>query len=222
MRFKVNENVLDCAVTELVVAGWTGRDEAAIRHHVDELAALGVAPPSSVPLFYRAGAGLLTQAGHIQVLGPDSSGEAEPFLLTYQGKRYLGLASDHTDRKLETYSVAASKQACPKPVAPEVWLWDEVADHLDQIEITSRIEENGAWVDYQKGRLADIRPLEDLISGAGLEDMTKTDAAGMLCGTFAAIGGVRPAQRFEMQMHDPILGRHIHHAYTAEYLDVVA
>src|ERR1700742_3311801 len=40
-------------VAELIVAGWTGRDEAALRHHIEELAAIGVPRPSSVPVFYR-------------------------------------------------------------------------------------------------------------------------------------------------------------------------
>jgi hypothetical protein len=34
-----------------VVAGYTGRDAAAVQHHIDELAAIGVAPPPSVPMF---------------------------------------------------------------------------------------------------------------------------------------------------------------------------
>ena len=33
----------------LIVAGWTGRDEAALNHHIEELAAIGVPRPSSVP-----------------------------------------------------------------------------------------------------------------------------------------------------------------------------
>ena len=34
----------------LIVAGWTGRDEASLRHHIEELAAIGVPRPSSVPV----------------------------------------------------------------------------------------------------------------------------------------------------------------------------
>lgn len=37
----------------LIVAGWTGRDEKALHHHIEELAAIGVPRPSSVPVFYR-------------------------------------------------------------------------------------------------------------------------------------------------------------------------
>ena len=62
-------------IGDLVIAGWTGRDVAALNHHIDELKEIGVMPPSTVPLNYRVGAHLLTQAGLIQVLGTDSSGE---------------------------------------------------------------------------------------------------------------------------------------------------
>ncbi len=36
----------------LVIAGWAGRDETAVRRHIEELAELGVPPPSRTPLFY--------------------------------------------------------------------------------------------------------------------------------------------------------------------------
>ena len=68
-------------IEDLVIAGWTGRDVAALNHHIEELKAIGVQPPSSVPLYYRAAAALLTQADTIQVLGDDSSGEVEPVLI---------------------------------------------------------------------------------------------------------------------------------------------
>jgi hypothetical protein len=52
---------------QLIVAGWTGRDEAIVNHHIEELAAIGVPRPSSVPVFYRNGIGNLTQAARIEV-----------------------------------------------------------------------------------------------------------------------------------------------------------
>jgi Protein of unknown function (DUF2848) len=47
---------------QFVIAGWTGRNAQAIEHHIEELAALGIARPSQVPLYYRASAALLTTA----------------------------------------------------------------------------------------------------------------------------------------------------------------
>jgi hypothetical protein len=44
----------------------------------------------------------------------------------------------------------------------------------------------------------------------------------MFGGTLGAIGGVRPAARFEMEMHDPELGRSIHHGYDINVLPVIS
>ena len=49
-------------IDDLVIAGWTGRDVAALEHHIEELKAIGVQPPSKVPLYYRVASNLLTQA----------------------------------------------------------------------------------------------------------------------------------------------------------------
>jgi len=45
---------LDAPIGTLIVAGWTGRNLAAVEHHIEELKAIGVPPPSTTPLFYRA------------------------------------------------------------------------------------------------------------------------------------------------------------------------
>lgn len=217
MRFETPTGSFEAIPEQVVVAGWTGRDADAVDHHIKELAAIGVAPPSQVPLYYRVSSDLLTQSNTLQVLGPDTSGEVEPLVLSTGGTLYLGLASDHTDRALEVASVAASKQACGKPVAPMVWPLDEVADHLDMLQLTTDIEENGAWVRYQDGTLAAIRPLTELVAGAAL-----ADGAAMLCGTLAAIGGVRPASRYRMVLSDPVLSRKITLEYTVTTLPVVA
>jgi hypothetical protein len=43
----------DTLITDAIVAGWTGRDLAAVEHHVRELEKLGVRRPASTPEFYR-------------------------------------------------------------------------------------------------------------------------------------------------------------------------
>lgn len=216
MKFNSSQGVVDAPLRRLIVAGWTARDRAAVDHHIEELAAIGVAPPSEVPLFYQVAADLLTPADRIEALGPETSGEAEP-LLVHAGKRmWLGLASDHTDRALEAYSVAHSKQIAAKPCASELWAYDEVEDHLDQLVLRSWIEEEGAETLYQEGPLSGLLPLCDLAERAGL-----TPGMAMLCGTMPAIGGVRAAPGLRMELHDPVLGRTISHAYRVEVLDIV-
>ena len=71
---------LAVAIDHFVIAGWAGRDAAAIEHHIEELAEIGVPRPSAVPLFYRVAANQMTQDDTVQVVGPDSSGEVEVLL----------------------------------------------------------------------------------------------------------------------------------------------
>lgn len=226
MRFSCGGDTLEIDLAHCIVAGWTGRDAASIRHHIEELVKIGVAPPSKTPLYYRVARDLLTQASAIEVVGGGTSGEVEP-LLVFDGKAfYLGLASDHTDRDLEAHSVALSKQACAKPVAEALWPFDEVRDHLDAIELKSWIREGESdqWRVYQQGTLAAIRPLAELIDDSGMAELAAGGgAAAMLCGTLGVTGGgVRPARAFRMTLTDPVLGRSIEHAYGIVTLPVVA
>ena len=111
----------DVDIDELIIAGWTGRDVAALERHIEELKAIGVQPPSKVPLYYRLAACLLTQAESIQVLGDDTSGEVEPVLLGTPDRLWVTVGADHTDRKVESYGVAVAKQLCPKILARTAW-----------------------------------------------------------------------------------------------------
>jgi hypothetical protein len=212
-------------ITQGVIAGWTGRNADAVNHHIAELAEIGVPAPSTVPLYYRVSDLMFTTAPVIQCLDDTSSGEAEPMLIDDGTRLYLGLGSDHTDRKLEAYSVAHSKQICPKPMAPVLWDFDEVADHLDEIRIRSFIKEGNDWVAYQEGTLASIRPLSELLAGspASQGGTRLQPGTAMMCGTIAVLsGGVRPANAFRMEMIDDKLGRRIEHGYHMASLPVIA
>ncbi|MEM8752657.1 MAG: DUF2848 family protein [Pseudomonadota bacterium] len=215
MRFETEDGPLEVEIKRAFVAGWTGRDEAAVRDHIEELAMLDVPAPSTTPLYYRISPGLIVQTGEIAVLGEETSGEAEPFVLKWNGVTGLGLASDHTDRGLEVFSVAHSKMICPKPVATSLWrLNTETADALT---LRSWIDGGAGWAVYQDGELAEIRPLAELIAGAGLEE-----GDAMLCGTLPARGGIRPAPRFRMELGDPASGRVITADYAVRTIPVVA
>ncbi|NNE89225.1 MAG: DUF2848 domain-containing protein [Silicimonas sp.] len=217
MRFDTPLGAQEIDIKRVIVAGWTGRDRAAVDHHIEELSAIGVAPPSEVPLFYRVSNSLLTQAPEIQVLGEETSGEVEPLLIHAEEQIWLGLASDHTDRALEAVSVASSKQVCAKPVSHQLWPLEEVADHLDQLKLICDINKGDAWVRYQLGTLSAIRPLTELIKTSGL-----ASGDAMLCGTLAAIDGVRPATQYRMSLTDPVLERSLSLDYAVTTLPIIA
>jgi hypothetical protein len=218
-HFATASERVSLAPTGLIVAGWTGRDEAALRHHIDELAAIGVPRPSSIPVFYRISTANLTQATRIEVLGSDTSGEVEPVIVVLTDGWWVGLGSDHTDRKAETNGIALSKQLCAKVIGRTLWRFDDVAPHWDQIRLRAYATIDGRRALYQDGPLAAIRDPRDLALRYG-----STFAPGtlMFCGTFGAIGGIRPAARFEMELEDPVLRRSMSHAYDIVALPVVS
>jgi Protein of unknown function (DUF2848) len=205
----------------LIVAGWTGRDEAALRHHIEELAAIGVPRPSSVPVFYRVSTANLTQARRVEVLGPATSGEAEPVIVSLGDGLWLGLGSDHTDRKAETMGIALSKQLCAKPLANVIWPFDEVAEHWDELVLRAFATIDGQHVTYQDGKLSAMRHPSDLMAQIGTPG-TLPPGTVMFCGTLGAIGGIRPAAAFEMVLEDPRIGRSMRHAYDVHGLPNVS
>jgi hypothetical protein len=217
-----SSRTLDVDITSFVVGGWAGRDLHAIEHHIQELQAIGVPRPSTVPLYYRVSENLLTQATRIQVVGDQTSGEVETFVFQAGTELYVSLASDHTDRKLETHSVALSKQVCAKPVASGAWRYADVAEYWDELVIRSFIQEGGEQVLYQEGTLASLRPPLDLIAGFTGGAATLREGTGMICGTVGAKGGIRPAPSFSMELFDPRRRRTLRHSYDIEVLPEVS
>lgn len=224
LTFDTPENALTVTPQRLAIASWAGRDQANVQHHIDELAAIGVKPPSSVPLFYRASAQLLTQAENVEMLGGDGSGEAEVCLVSDEdGRLWVTLASDHTDRKLEAVGVAESKQLCAKPVARQAWPLAAIREHWDALELASEIEENGQVVTYQQGTLAELLNVDTLLAklpAALKQGESLAPNTLLLCGTVPAIDGIRPSQRFSMTLTDPVLNRRLSHRYTVIELEV--
>lgn len=209
-------------VENLVIAGWTGRNAEAIEHHIAELEAIGVPRPTTVPCFYRAAARLLTTADTIQAAGPDSSGEVEFIIYGTKDGMLVGVASDHTDRKVETYSIVVSKQMCFKPVSPTVWRFADVADHWDELLLRSWAVVGGERRLYQEGAVTAMKPPRELF-GLYLDGAAELPGGmAMFCGTLAVQGDVEAADRFEMEIEDPVLGRSIRHGYAIDALPIVS
>lgn len=206
------------AVREAVIAGWTGRDHAAVERHISELEAVGVPRPPTTPVYYRVAAARLTHAKTIEVTGPDSSGEIEFVLVGVGGETCVGIGSDHTDRKLETYSVTASKQLCDKPVSKTFWPLAEVVAHWDQLMLRSYATVGGKRALYQEGTVANMLPPGDLIRGYAASAAGLPEGIVMFCGTLPAIGGVRPAEHFDAEIEDPVMHRRIDFGYGVRTL----
>lgn len=193
-----------------LVAGYTGRDEAAVRHHIDELAAIGVAPPERVPMLYPIDPATITSAAYAPVTGANTSGEVEPVLLRHRGRFYLGVGSDHTDRDRETVDIGESKRICPKPVGATV---AEIADWASFDWDACRAR---SWVDgklYQDGTLAALRTPTDLLGI--ITERVGADDRDLLCfaGTLPLLDGrFTPGTRWDLELVLPD-GRALTHTY---------
>src|SRR5882672_9904248 len=154
MDFLVDGAPRHIEIAQLVIAGWTGRDKASVEKHIAELAAIGVKRPRAVPVFYRVAASLLTTAREVEVVGENSSGEIEFVLVSTPEGLYVGVGSDHTDRKVEAYGVTVSKQMCPKPIGRELWSFAEVEGHWDRLVLRSQATRRGKRRLYQEGAVS--------------------------------------------------------------------
>ena len=208
-----SERKLDvAAVKNLVIAGWTGRNVAALEAHIKELEALGVKRPRSVPIFYRVAAQLLTNGAAIEVMADKSSGEVEFVLYALDDGMWIGVGSDHTDRKAETIGVTLSKQMCAKPVGSRLWRYDEVKPHWDKLVLRSYVPDGNKRRLYQEGPVTTMRSPEELIKLYTGGDRLAPGTA-MFCGTFAVHGDVSYSGSFDMELEDPVLGRKLTHSY---------
>jgi len=210
----------DAKIDALVIAGWTGRDATAVEEHIVELERLGVPRPKTTPIFYRVSASLLTTAAEIEVAGPDTSGEVEPVVLSLPEGLFVAVGSDHTDRAAEKQGVTMAKQLCAKPISAMLWLYDEVAPHWDRLILRSYATIGGARRLYQEGPVVALRPPAELISNYLNGKDSLPAGTAMFCGTLAVPGGIAPAARFEIELEDPVLGRHLGAAYGIRTLPV--
>jgi hypothetical protein len=220
MEFLVNGAPRRIEIDGLVIAGWTGRDKAALEHHIAELVAIGVKPPRVVPCFYRLGANLLTTSRDVDVVGENSSGEVEFVLVSAGEALYVGVGSDHTDRKVEAYGVTVSKQMCPKPIGRELWPFAEVEKHWDRLVLRSHVARQGERRLYQEGSVSGLLAPRELLARFDQARGTLPSGIVMFCGTLAVRGEIAGGERFEIELHDAVRNRSLRHEYAARTLQI--
>jgi hypothetical protein len=220
LDFAIDGATRTATIDNLIIAGWTGRDTAAVEHHVAELAAIGVKPPATVPCFYRVGANLLTNAAAIDVVGSHSSGEVEFVLVSLTEGLHVGVGSDHTDRKVETYGVTVSKQMCPKPLGRELWKFSDVEAHWDELMLRAWVTRDRTRELYQEGLVTKMLAPGDLMRRYLGTPRALPVGTAMYCGTLPVIGEIAGGERFEIELEDRRSKRTLQHAYVARCLAI--
>ena len=202
--------------------GFTMRDEAKMQAHLEECYKLGIKelicerPPLVMPISSWA---VLTD-NHIGVQRPKTSGEVEIVTIVDENDEvFVSVGSDHTDRSLETIDIPWSKQVAPNVVAPQMWRWNDVKDHWDDIHMESWVIDQGETVKYQEAMVNEFWTPAEMVQGLR-DSVTRVAGANILfSGTVVSIGEkLRFAESWTIKMTDPVLNRVIEHTYTVDVL----
>lgn len=214
---------LSFSVRRMVNAGFVGRDQEAVRRHIEELKREGIPAPEEVPTLYPVASYSVTTGDVLEVVDESTSGEAEFVLLLEEGKIYVGVGSDHTDRKLEVISIIKAKQICPNVISSTLWSYEEVREVWDNLVLRSWVEKGGQKVLYQETKLLSIMSVEDILSFVRSK-VSDGNLDGMVIysGTVPALGGeVICGGGFEVELYNPQNNDSLWCRYKIRLLDYV-
>lgn len=197
----------DVQVTNLLNAGYAGREQDEVQAHIAELAELGVPGPSTTPALYPVSPYLAQQVAEVQVQHARTSGEAEWAMVITADGVLVTVACDHTDRALEVHGVAWSKNASPDVLGRKAWWLDDIRPHLDRITLKGWVGA-GDTPDtlIQDSSLAALLTPDywlEVLAGRGLNK----PGTVLISGTVAMTAGVDQfARSWKVELADPVTG----------------
>jgi hypothetical protein len=167
------------------------------------------------PAMYQISPYLITSDEEVEVVGEKTSGEVESVLLLGSEEKYLTVGSDQTDREIERLGYAKSKQICRKVIAEQVWPYNEVKDHYDELILRSEVEKDGQKHLYQEGSVSGIMKPLDL---AHLYDI-EGDGTALFSGTIPTkMERLIFGDWYRLELIDPVLDRRIVHSYSVKMI----
>jgi hypothetical protein len=218
---KSKRSPLHFAYKRMVNAGYTGRNQAEVRKHIEELAQKGIPGPPTTPTLYPVIRRALVKDPVIEVYSRETCGEAEYVLLIENENRiYVGVGSDHTDRKLEEWDIPRAKQICPNVIGATVWALEDVAGHWDALTLRCRQVVDGKETLYQEGTLARLMAPEELMAFVRSKIGAPLDGTIIFSGTMAALtGDFAFGSRLFAELVDPKLNRRLALEYDVHPLE---
>lgn len=213
----VDNEQISIAVKKTYCIGFSGRDREKVMEHIHELAEIGVPEPDDIPTLFPMRLSSLTQDSKIEILGDETSGEAEIVLIfgDSSDEIFVTVGSDHTDRSLETVDINKSKQICDKPFAQKAWRFQDVTEYWDQLKLGSKVLIDGAWVPYQEQTVASILHPQEILSYLKNKNISLKNTV-VFSGTVPLINGFKYGNGFSMQFIDPVKNDSINYEYQIE------
>lgn len=210
-EFNVNGELVRVEIARVINAGYSGRDEAAVQAHIDEMVEAGLDAPDEVPItFELAPYTTLVDPGQVTVVGEHTTGEAEYGLVIAGEETYVVAASDQTDRELEPDGIQLSKQVAPNILSRTAWRLSNVRDHWDDIELTAWNSRDGEQTLYQHAPLEDLLPPEEILALVTERYGDIDGGTVVLSGTIATVSGeLEGGDRFIVELTDPVRNREL-------------
>ncbi len=206
---------IDFECKSLIIAGYTGRNIDAVNQHIEELKSENIPSPDTIPAFWQVTPDLLTTDTQIQINGERTNGEIEFVILKTDNETYVTVGSDHTDRKIERSDFTLSKQKCAKIVSDNLWLYDDLVEHWDDLILRSWTSNQNGRDLYQQGNVSKcLKPTDLLVKMKETELLIDTSGLALYCGTLSTVPGkMIYSDTFYMEIEDPIFNRKINHSY---------
>ncbi|KAA0256989.1 DUF2848 domain-containing protein [Deferribacter autotrophicus] len=200
-----------------VALGYTGRDQESVNRHIEELKKLNVPIPQSIPAVYWFDPERISTTDTLYVIGDKTSGEIEFFAaFNASDELFITVASDHTDRELESISVSKSKQICTKIISNIFWRYDDIKNHFDEIILQCfvKFEDSEEYILYQEGKLNNILQINELIKYIKSDYFYNNEKFCFFSGTIPILSSETLfAKKYKLLMIDPVLKREITHTY---------
>ncbi len=217
----IEGNEVQVKIKHVYCIGYAGRNLEKTMEHIIELEKIGVPRPEEIPTLYPVRRNSLNQTGEMQVLGDESSGEAEIVLVfgDTADELYITVGSDHTDRSLETVDINKSKQICDKPLAQKAWKLSDVINHWDDLILTSQVMMDGEWQDYQRANINEIIPFDEIKSFLNKKSVPMKNSL-VFSGTVPLLNGFKYGTAFKMSFIDEARKNEIHAEYVVNRLDM--
>ncbi|MDV2686037.1 DUF2848 family protein [Alkalihalophilus lindianensis] len=203
---KVEKDQVTLDVQSVYCIGYSGRNQEKVKEHIVELAELGIPAPEDVPMLYPVRKTSLYTGEEMEVIGTQTSGEAEIVLLfgDSEDEIYVSVGSDHTDRGLETVDINKSKQVCDKPLATKAWPLASVKDHWEELTLSSYVKsDTDEWIPYQNETLKSILPLEDILAYLKKKEVALKNTI-VFAGTVPLINGFVYGSGYKLELIDPV------------------
>ena len=235
-----SEYTIDLNVSRVGCSRNSSRDVAATKQYISDIKKSGYKMHGPAGIAFKSRY-LVTNEPLIEVQGPQTSGEAEFVIFTYNDSLYVSVGSDHNDRSLGVMwtemlgkidDTAKSKQMVPSVIAGKAWLYDEVKDHWDKIIVSSKVSFSNKLVLYQQYELSQLLDVEHYIHN---ENWVLQEGSVLLGGSGPLVNripdniykgqkdleGVEFPKDFHVEICDPILNRSISHSYDVISLEPV-